>query len=616
MKMKKKTFAGVIFIVAFVMMIGISAVALWTNNVMPFDKNDKPAVGIPAISAEDKLLYPATDDNGKWGYINSEGEWIVQAQYDYAELFLDDVAWVKKDGLWGIVSSNGDLIVDCQYTYKYFLDDDLYKIAVAINGNVKSIYNSSGKKIFGVENGLVGEMDGGLIAFSRTVDNVEQWGFADTQGKVIIAPAYKSVGDVGLTHALAQTFDNQMVLVSRKDGSETKLPNNVELHGLGSNLLMYKENNLYGYLDMTGEIAIEPQFTEAAAFSHNAALVKTENGYGLINEDGVFLTEPKNGYGKNVGNGYYLFGTDELSPKTLYDCKGQIITENIINVNSWFNGNLNVQTENATKFVNVESGIIEGVQTANYDNAVYYGNSVAVRDINGISYYDFNGNLLQTYGQTVDIGNNAKMTCYLQNPNAYLEIAYPEVTTSESSLQDKFAVISDRLKENAFSDYDSLYKNNDGSINFMVKGDYEYSVAGNVITVLQRTRFTDYDSDVQYEDLCFDVTTGDIYNIGSLFLPDVNWRTDLSEILVSAYTAECAELSKTVNENAVEILSGRLNRNTCYLLENEGIVIHIPVNDTFDTISVSYNDLQQYIDKNSALWQNMFIDTETQNKNN
>ena len=616
MKMKKKTFAGVVFAVAFVMMVGISALALWTNDVAPFDTNTKPVVGEQTAPVDDETLYPATDENGKWGYINAVGEWVVEAEYDYAELFLDDVAWVEKDDLWGIVNSSGDLIVDCQYTYKYYLDDDLYKITIAVKDNVKSIYDSQGKKIFGVEDGLVGQMDGGLIAFSRTVDEVDQWGYVDTQGQVVIAPTYKSVGDVGLTHAVAQTFDEEMVLVARKDGSETKLPDNVELHGLGSNMLMYKDNDFYGYLDMTGEVAIEPQFVAAAAFSHNAALVKTETGYGLIDEEGNFIVEPNNDFGKNVGNGYYLLGADILSAKTLYDYAGQVVAEGIVSANSWFNGNLNVETENATKFINVKSGLIEGVQIANYGNAVYYGNSIAVRDINGISYYDFSGNLLQAYGQSVAVGKNSKMTCYMESPDAYLEIAYPEVTTSESSLQDKFAVISGRLKENALSDYSSLYKDSDGSINFIVKGDYEYSVAGSVVTVLQRTRFTDYASDVKYEELCFDVSTGNIYNIGSLFLPTVNWRTDLSEILVDAYLAECAQLSKVVNEDAVEILGGRLDRNTCYLLENDGIVIHIPVNDSFETLFVPYESLQQYIDKNSVLWQSMFADTEVQSEQN
>ena len=37
MKIRKKTFAGVIFAVAFVMMVGISALALWTNDVISLD---------------------------------------------------------------------------------------------------------------------------------------------------------------------------------------------------------------------------------------------------------------------------------------------------------------------------------------------------------------------------------------------------------------------------------------------------------------------------------------------------------------------------------------------------------------------------------------------------
>ena len=604
MRLSKKTFAGTIFAVAFVMMVGISAVALWINDCIPFD-NARPVAG---EEVEDFTLYPATDENGKWGYIDADGNWIVAAEYDSAELFWGSIAWVEKDGLWGAVNDKGGLVIDCIYEEKYQqLDEDSYRICVAVSGNSKSIYNNKGEKIFGLENGQIGDLDGGLIAFSRNVDGIDNWGYVDIDGKVVISPSYKAVGGVGLTHAVAITFDDEMVLVKRSDGTETPLPDNVDLYGMGSNMLLYSENGLYGYLNMDGQVAIPAKFVEAEAFSNNAAVVKTETGYGLIDEAGNFIVEPSYAIGENVGNGYFMMGSSVTGLKTIFDKEGIVVAEKIVNANAWHDGILNVETETATRFIEATNGLIDGVSMANRSTAVYYGNRIAVCDINGVSYYDHQGNLLETYGQTVSIGNSGEITSFLESPDAYLEISYPEVTTSDSNLQDKYAKISDRLKENALSDYANMYKDNDGSVNYMVRGAFDYSVAGSVVTVLQKTSFVDEASDVEYEVLCFDADSGEMYNINSLFLPAVNWRSDFSKLLVDAYIEQSTYITDRLNQDAVAVLEKTLDRNTGFLLQSDGISIHVPVNDSFVTVFVSYEDLASAIDKDSEIWQKMIV---------
>lgn len=57
--------------------------------------------------------------------------------------------------------------------------------------------------------------------------------------------------------------------------------------------LYARENDLYGYIDQSGDYVIEPQFSEARAFSDGVAFVKTTAQlWGLIDESGDYLSEP------------------------------------------------------------------------------------------------------------------------------------------------------------------------------------------------------------------------------------------------------------------------------------------------------------------------------------
>lgn len=602
MRMKKRTFAGVIFAAAFVMMAGISLLALWSNDVIS-PEDFLPAGSTPEAS-EDTTLYPVLED-GLWGYANVAGEIVIPARYEKAKLFLGEVAWVCQDGLWGAVNSKGQQVVECGYEEVYQLDDDLYRIAVAVNGNTESVFNDKGRKIFGVDNGTIGQMDGGLIAFSRVIDGVQHWGYIDTTGKIVIAPSYQSVGAVGLTHAVAQTFAGEMVLVKRSDGAETPLAENVEMNGLGSNRLLYHEEDRYGYVDMSGQIAIEAKFLWASPFNNLLALVQTESGYGLIDEEGNFVVQPEHAFAQNVGNGYYLFGSTATAEKTLYNREGQIVMEGLVSVNDWFNGYLNVETETETRFVHATEGLVPNVKMGNDSGAKYYGNRICTEDANGIAYYDTAGNALESYSREVDFGNGCRLLSFRESPDAYLEIVYPSVSTTNRDLEETFEEISASLAENALRDYQRLYRDPSGNVNYMVRGSFEYAQCGSVVTILQKTSFFSEERDEEYDPVCFDTVDGEMYDLSSLFLPEVNWRSDLSALLTAAYQRQCRDFSSDLKEDVLTALGETLDLRSGFLLEEEGLRLFV----TGDSVFLSYEELTPYINRESSIWQKMQKDT-------
>ena len=57
--------------------------------------------------------------DGKWGYINTKGEQIVECKFDDAYYFNEGFARVKKDGKWGYINTKGEQIIECKFDDAY-----------------------------------------------------------------------------------------------------------------------------------------------------------------------------------------------------------------------------------------------------------------------------------------------------------------------------------------------------------------------------------------------------------------------------------------------------------------------------------------------------------------
>ncbi len=59
--------------------------------------------------------YAAVLLNGKWGFVDSSGNIVIEPQYDDARSFSYGYAAVKKDGRWGFIDKNGKIVIEPQF---------------------------------------------------------------------------------------------------------------------------------------------------------------------------------------------------------------------------------------------------------------------------------------------------------------------------------------------------------------------------------------------------------------------------------------------------------------------------------------------------------------------
>ena len=55
-------------------------------------------------------------DHRRWGFVNTDGEEVIPAQYEEANNFSEGLAAVKVDGLWGFIDTTGEMVIEPQVT--------------------------------------------------------------------------------------------------------------------------------------------------------------------------------------------------------------------------------------------------------------------------------------------------------------------------------------------------------------------------------------------------------------------------------------------------------------------------------------------------------------------
>lgn len=258
-----------------------------TTPDYPFFINNRISV-IVADNEEDM-------QNGKAGCLNTKGELVIPAIFDFISYFENGNATAKKDGRLvlidtmgnivqqfpetvqsiylsgnhaiihgsdgrtGLMKKNGEIILEPKYNGIDPFSDGF--AAVQIEGDelgVKSAFiDTTGRFVFDRAFGFV-------RSFSEGYAGVEingKWGFIDRTGKQVIEPRYDDVRD----------FSNGLAIVGVSHGKSYR----------------------YGYIDTTGRIVTKIAYSDAGHFSYGLAPVKIGKKYGFIDKAGQVVIQPK-----------------------------------------------------------------------------------------------------------------------------------------------------------------------------------------------------------------------------------------------------------------------------------------------------------------------------------
>ena len=105
---------------------GLEDASLEKNDeyIKIYSKDDAKYFKLDGTQVEYKELYPsnslyAKKQNGKWGFVNSNGNTVVDYIYDMVTEQNGKFAGIKSGELWGVIDENGNVILEPKYSLIY-----------------------------------------------------------------------------------------------------------------------------------------------------------------------------------------------------------------------------------------------------------------------------------------------------------------------------------------------------------------------------------------------------------------------------------------------------------------------------------------------------------------
>lgn len=212
-------------------------------------------------------LYPVEID-GRWGYINSNGQLQIEPDFQWASLFQEGLAVVRESNRWKYIDKTGEVVIE---------------------GNFSSIRNFSQGKA--------------AVRFDG------RWGYINTSGNFVINPKFRDAHKFSNGRAFVRSLHNWGYYYIDEKGDKIEsvdLPGSfdfVETNEFRDGLALVRDDDEFGYIDKSGNAAIKFKYNEARPFSEKLAAVKISDKWGFINSSEDVEISPQFISAGDFGNG-------------------------------------------------------------------------------------------------------------------------------------------------------------------------------------------------------------------------------------------------------------------------------------------------------------------------
>ena len=320
-----------------------------------------------AAGAEHAPFFPAKGENGKWGYIDRQGRFVIPAQFDYAFEFRGNYAevvlfpedWTGSRNVYdgghdGIIDRSGALVLPPEYNLIGEQDESWFGgrdtgIWCVLGTETEGFFDIPSGYFSGLKWHNVYQRGAKESRLIPVIDETYRAGSADlSTGELVIPCLYESVDPSSFAGGVAavcpippETEDEpaedeeetayEFILID-ETGAEIPLPEGihaVRYEGAHENrVVVVDDHELYGYADAAGNLIIPPQFACAKAFEGGFAVVRfPEDDWGCVDPDGRVLVRglaADHWDGPKFRNGMY---TRRTAPQTfsVIDLQGKTV---------------------------------------------------------------------------------------------------------------------------------------------------------------------------------------------------------------------------------------------------------------------------------------------------
>ena len=362
---------------------------------------------------------------GKYGTIDTSGEWVIEPQFDWLSSFHDGIAIAHKDGKSGHIDRSGTYVIPAVFDSAGWFCEGF---AAVSRDHKWGFIDRTGQIVAEPQFEQFQDFHEGMAA----VMVKGKWGFIDRTGKVVVEPIYhevsrfnKGIARVGMwgkfgyvrtdgTFLFEPIFDSapyeaKSVMVVRIDEGKVRRYGIIDGDG---NVLLEPQSDFrifdfhgdlariaaktehgdekWGYINIEGKVVVEPKYDQARDFSEGIGAVALGGRYGLVDRDGREIVAPKFDM---IGYFHNGMADVELAKRYGYiDREGKIVIEPKFDLVGDFHRGY------AKVYVGREAGVIntkgEYVVEPVYEDVNFYGDAYIRVKSDGWGVVDCNGNMV------------------------------------------------------------------------------------------------------------------------------------------------------------------------------------------------------------------------------
>jgi hypothetical protein len=490
----------------------------------------------------------------------------------------------------------------------------------------------------------------------KLINGERKYGFIDKTGTFVIEPTYSLASDFSDERAVVSNLDNGNFtdkvidllgnVIFDKDYDVEAFHNQVAI-------ISDKETYKKGYIDINGNIIVEPKYNIATDFDVSGkAFVLTESGkYELIDKKGTtvesidlgdnvsFVIDYKDGYviysdakTMNVGvikvNGETilepnyreitylnndLFGVKEVStdpsttpdssPSAIFDKTGKQITDYIYYDLTTFNNGYASATDSTTTYlIGLDGKVATNMPKLDGRGTLILLDDIIKADIDKDLLYLTPDNKVFWQNDTTQVlTSDINIQSVKVKPNKYVLVYYPVIDgLQDDAVESK---INDQLKQ-IFVDGRKDLKEED----YLSVEDTFTAELKNNLLIIKRSGYDYYFGaahGMPIKDYYhINMNTGDFYSLSDLFKKDSDYVTKLNDIILEKINKAAEDPNSMIFVDSFETI----NEDQFFTITNDSLIIYFYPYDIaayaagFPEFEIPFDEINDIIDTSGAFW--------------
>ncbi|MCX7922080.1 MAG: WG repeat-containing protein [Clostridia bacterium] len=554
----------------------------------------------------------------KWGYINKEGNFVIEPIYDRVADFQENgLAVVTKKDMDGLIDKTGKVVVEPQY---YYISDFSDGFAIASRKDKYAVIDEKGKVLYEASEHINTFKEGMAVFSWKGSDGVSLYGYLDKTGKVSIEPQFKYANDFEGDKALVTTREDKVVLID-KTGKIIRTYNYSNVMGLSEGTVIYRNdvNEKNGYLNEDGTILIEDKYSRAEVFKDGFAVVSSSEDYsnsdaGVINKKGEFVIKPEYSDVYRIGKGLYLavdksyptYYNSIYSRKALVNTEGKRLTDFIFYDFEEFQGDVaSVSDETHTYFIDKKGQRVNSLpKLKGIGSMKIQGDLIKAYIDSRLSYVTKDGKVVWEEDTTYKLENSIVVKELKHRPDRCMLIYYPEVLGIDS--KEVELSINRELKKifvgdkSASEKADGLYSE-DFTMNFRVTENKD-------LLLIEKTGYFypigAAHGTPSWQNYHINIHNGKFYSLADLFKKNSRYVKKITEIINKQIAKQKESEDYMIFDDKLEAI--RPDQN--FVITKDSLKIYFDVYEIaayaagFPEFDIPYGEIIDIIDTEGEMW--------------